>query len=249
MANSLSFNGTNLGTYGLIVNNVNLSDFQQRAVSQLIQDISYAFQPKHPPKSIECQVSVEGSTRAVLDGYLDSIKALIVTDTAHEVILDCLPARYWLARLETLSGRYRGPRLWQGMLVFVADDPMAYDMSETSSDFNINSDPDTVEEITGGNGYILPVYTLTAGEALTDITLLVENLTTDEELTWEGSLGNGEVLTIDVEHWIVYNEGVADMDTVSGKFPRLAPGVTNQIKVTDFSDSGTLNITYRNRYL
>jgi len=108
---------------------------------------------------------------------------------------------------------------------------------------------DTVVETTGSTASIEPVYTLTAGENLVAVTIKLANVTTDEELQWTGSLANGEVLEIDVPNWIVNKEGAASMATVTGQFPRLAPGAANTLTVTGFSTTGTLNITYRNRFL
>ena len=249
MANSLSFNDIDLSAYGLKVLNCNIPDFAQESASQLIQDISYSFKPKRPSKIFTVEVKVYAADRATLDGYLDSIKSVVVTETASKLELDSITGRYWLAKLSGLSGAYETFDIWMGAFIFQADDPMAYDNSETSSDHNIDADPDTVVEAVGGTGYVNPVYTLTAGEALTDVTIKVENLTTDEELQWVGSLGNGEELEIDVANWIVKKEGTADMATVSGQFPRLAPGQNNSIKVTGFSTTGALNIKYRERYL
>ena len=105
----------------------------------------------------------------------------------------------------------------------------------------------SVIEAVGGTGLVNPVYTLVAGETLSAITLKVENVTTDEELQWTGSLVDTDEIEIDVENWIVKKNSVADMATVTGQFPRLTPG-NNSIKVTAFSTTGTMNIKYRDTY-
>ena len=128
-------------------------------------------------------------------------------------------------------------------------DPMAYDNNEEDNNYDINADPKTITETTGGTGRIEPVYTLTAGEALTDVTITLENLNTEEALIWEGSLADTEVLVIDTVRWIVEKEGVASMVNMSGQFPRLVANQANSIKVTGFSTTGSLNIKYRDRYL
>jgi len=251
VANSFSFNGTDLSAYGLKLLNVNLPDFSQESHRQLIQDISYSFKPKRPPKVIQIDVVITGADRSTLEGYLDSIKSVIRTDAAYKLEIDFITDRYWNAKLDSITGAYNGPTFWGGMITFIADDSMAYDATETSSDHNIDADPDTIQETPGGTGYINPVYTLTAGEALNDVTIKVENLSTEEELQWIGSLGNGEELEIDVATWIVKKKGVASMSGLAStsKFPRLAPNQANSIKVTGFSTTGTLNIKYRDRYL
>jgi len=248
MSYSLNFNAVDLSGYGLVVTHSNLPDFRQDHDSQLIQNTSYGFKSKRPPKIINLDVIVSGATRAILDGYLDSIKSAIVHDTDKVLKIDIVTDRYWNARNIGFDGGYRAAGIWQGNITFQADDPMAYDNTETSSDFNIDSDPDTVIETVGGNGFINPVYTLTAGEDLSDVDIKVENIYTGEEMIWEGSLSNGEELEIDVAAWVVKKEGTEDMD-ISGIFPRLVGGINNSIKVTGFSTTGSLNIKYRARYL
>ena len=251
MANSFSFNAIDLSDYGLTLSHSDIPAFAQQSPSQLIQDISYSFQPKRPPKIINVDVDVKATTRALLDDYLDSIKFVIVGETAKVLKLDHIDDRYWNAKLDSVMGFYTSPYHWEGTISFKADDPMAYDNTAISSDHAIDSDPDTVLETTGGTGTILPVYTLTAKENLGAITLKVENVSLDEELQWDGSLTTNDEIEIDCPNWVVSKNGVADMADVSGKFPRLGGNLANTIKVTALYSTvaGELNITYRNRYL
>ena len=250
MANSMNFNGVDLSAYGLVITHSNIPDFKQQYDSQLIQDTSYGFKPKKPPKIISLEIAVLAATRILLDGYLDGIKSAIVTEIAKALKLDTIIGRYWNAKLTTFEGVYIITGMWEGMMVFQADDPMAYDNDETSSNHTLNvTDPKTIEEVTGGTGYIEPVYTLTAGELLTDKTILIKCINTDEELQWIGTVANGKELEIDVANWTVKNDSVASMSTVTGQFPRMKPNVTNQITVTGFGIKGSLNIKYRDSYL
>lgn len=251
MANSFNFNSTDLSAYGLKVLNFDIPNFAQQSESQLIQDISYGFQPKRPAKVIVIDVAITGADRSTLDGYLDSIKRILVSETAKALKIDAITDRYWNAKLEALSGYYNGATYWGGTVTLRADDPMAYDNSETSSDHSINADPKTVVEAVGGTGTVLPVYTLTAKENLGAVTIKLENLSLDEELQWDGSLTTDDELEIDVANWTVKKNGTEDMADVSGKFPRLAANLNNSIKVTGLYSSvaGELNITYRKRYL
>lgn len=254
MANSLNFNSTDLSAYGIIVKSSSIGNFRQEYESQLIQDISYAFTPKRPPKVIRLEVAVTASDnlRATLDGYLDNIKLKIVTDAAKVLKLDTISARYWNAKLTTFEGRYRSKGLFEGVMVFQADDPMAYANTEENNDHTIDATPKTITETPSGTGYILPVWTLTPGENRT-ATIKLENLTTDEEMQWTGTLLSGKDLVIDTDTWYVSNDGGDSMaEVVDGSvFPRLKPGVANSIKVTALYDAvnGNLNITYRNRWL
>lgn len=249
MSWSLTYNSIDLSTYGLIIAGPSVALSQLLSADSLqLADRGYASRSLLPPKTMSIPIYVQASTEAYLKSYIDAIKRICGEREEKELIFDFLDDRYWMARLEGLNGRLVGPLTFQGTLVFVADDPLAYSTSETSSDHNVDADPDTIQETPGGTAYIKPVYTLTAGENLSGITLLVENIALEEELQWEGSLAITEELEIDVVHFTVKKEGVEDMANVSGQFPRLIPNVVNYIKVTDFSNTGTLNITYRDTY-
>lgn len=251
MSYSFSFNEVDLSAYGLRVKNADIPNFAQQVESQLIQDISYSFRPKRPPKIFQVSVIVSAASRATLDGYLDSIKGTVVTEVACKLAFDSIAGRYWMAKLLDLSGEYHGVNLWVGSLLFQADDPLAYAASETDSNHSIDADPKTIVLTVAGTGFALPVFTLTAGEEITgyegDAEITIENLTTDESLTWFGEMDISEELEIDTDKWTVKLEGTEDM-AISGQFPRLQPG-NNSIRITGFSNTGSLNIKYRARYI
>ena len=250
MANSLTFNGTDLDTYGLVVVNRTSPGFRQRVDYTQLLDIAYPFGATREAKFISLAITVVGSSHADVESKLDSIKLILNQRDTKHLILDTQDDRYFNAQFVSLSGRYQSPVAFVGGLDFICPDPLAYDNSETSSDFNLDvSDPKTITETTGGTGYIKPVYTLKAGEALNAVTIKVECIETVEELQWTGSLANGEELEIDVANWTVKKEGSASMATVTGRFPRMLPNEDNSIKVTAFSTTGTMNITYRDTFL
>jgi predicted phage tail component-like protein len=250
MSFSINYNGTDLSTYGLTLK----SEMDALAValdynSVQLPDRSYVSRPQLPPKSLNFEVVVKATTSVLLQTYLDAIRRICAQLTDKPLILDVISDRFWEARFTGMSGQRIAPSVWEGTLSFVADDPLSYSTTQTSSDFSIDADPKTITESVGGTFRAKPLYTLTAGEALNDITLLVKNVTLDEELSWEGSLSNGERLTIDVPYWIVKVEGTADMADVSGEFPGLVAGQTNYITITGFGSAGSLNIQYRDTYL
>jgi len=248
VANSFSFNAVNMTDYGLVVKSAG-SPFTQSAPSIQLRDRSYAFDSFRPPRIIAINAQVTAATHTALRTALDSIKEKLNWRVDKQLILDNLSARYWMARFNTMQGMFEGPLSWNGNIEFTCTDPAAYSTSAVSNTSNVDADPDTIAETPGGNDYIYPVYTLTAGELLTAVTIKVENVTTDEELQWIGTIANGKALVINTPTWLVTNDGTADMDDVSGQFPRLAPNQANSIKVTAFSTTGTLNIAYRNRFL
>jgi predicted phage tail component-like protein len=250
MSRSFSFDGNDLADYGLIVSSPGDNPFSQLVSRIQLQDRGYAFRPQRSPRQIQVDFSVTGTSRANLDSNLDNIKRIITKLVVKQLIFDTLTDRYFDAILENFTGGYRSAVLFTGRMSFICPDPVAHSITETSSDFNIDADPKTVTEVVGGSAFLLPVFTLTAGEALAAITLLVENLTTLEEISIASlTLANTEVLVIDSERWLVTKEGTAEMSNVTGKFPRLEPNITNSIKVTAFGTLGTLNITYKEAYL
>lgn len=250
MSRSFSFDGNDLADYGLIVSSPGDNPFSQLVSRIQLQDRGYAFRPQRAPRRIQVDFWVTGTSRSNLDSNLDDIKRILTKLVVKQLIFDTLTDRYFDAILESFTGDYRSVDRFVGRLSFICPDPVAHSVDETSSDFNIDSNPKTITEVVGGSAFLLPVFTLTAGEALSGITLLVENLTTLEELSIASlTLANTEILVIDSERWLVTKEGTAEMSNVTGKFPRLEPNITNSIKVTAFGSLGMLNITYKEAYL
>lgn len=248
MGYSLSFGGVDLSTYELIITSPGINQLRQLESHVQLPDKGYAFRPMREPRYIRVKCAVTGTTRANLDVNLDTIKRVLTTLVTKQLIFDVLSGRFFNAMLENFEGDYLSTTLFEGVIAFICPDPLGYSITETSSDHNIDADPKTVNEVTEGTGFIEPVYTLTAGDVLDTVTIKVENIEGGEELQWVGSLNNGQMLEIDVATWAVKKAGVASM-TISGRFPRLKPNTTNQIKVTGFLTNGSLNIKYRNTYL
>lgn len=249
MANSLSFNGVDLSAYGLVVTNKNLPIKKISDYAQLM-DRSYSFDSKPPPKPISLNVSVRATSKAILEGYLDSIGLVLNEISDQQLILDSLSDRYFNARVENFEGAFEGPMLWRGIADFICYDPFGYDIVETSSDHTIDADPKTITETPGGTAVINPVWTWTPQDTYAGIT--IHNTTTDEEITWTGAINAAQVLEIDTVLWIVKLDGVESM-TISGRFPRLLPNIANSIEISDAwgagDPAGNLNIKYRDRYV
>lgn len=249
MSNSLSFNDVDLSAYGLTVMSRTASDFAQRADYIQLLDGAYPFGAERLAKPISLRVTVVGTSHADLETKLDSIKLVLNERTTKHLILDTLSDRYFNAQFVSFAGNYQSPVAFLGDLDFVCPDPLAYG-SEVSHNHALDvEDPKTITETTEGTGYIKPVYTLTAGEALNDVTIKVECIETGEELQWIGSLTIGQTLEINVATWLVRKADVASMATVTGQFPRLLPDTANRITVTGFGLVGALNITYKNTYV
>ena len=247
MANSFKYNGTDLSTYGLSITSSNAHIISQIIPSIQLKDRAYNSGYQRPARPFNFNIAVIGTGVSDVITKLDNIKKTMVTETSNQLILDVITTRYFNAQLESFDGTFSAPTVWEGSVSFTCADPLGYSTTETSSDFNIDADPDTVIEAVGGTGLVNPVYTLVAGGTLSTITLKVENVTTDEELQWTGSLVDEDEIEIDVKHWTVKKNDTESM-TISGEFPRLTHGA-NSIKVTAFGTTGTLNIKYRDTYL
>jgi predicted phage tail component-like protein len=249
MANSLSFGGTALSTYGLYVTSDDAYALSRLIETSQLQDKAFASSPKKEARTITLDVCIKGSSLSDLMSKVDNLKRVLMLGvTAEELILDILPSRYFNALCSGFAPKIDTTTTMSGTLSFLCADPRAYAVTPTSSDFNIDADPKTITETPGGSAYIQPVWTLTAGGTLSSVTIKLENVTTDEELQWTGSLAATDTLEIDSEHWTVKKNGTDSMATVTGQFPRLSPGIANTITVTGFSTTGTLNISYRDTY-
>lgn len=251
MAHSINFNEIDMSTYKLIVITPGVNLLRQLVSHIQLQDRGYAFRPVREPRCITVECAVTGTSRANLDVNLDVIRRTLTLLVPKKLIFDALSGRYFNAILGSFVGGYRGTTQFEGVIDFICPDPLGYKITPTDHDHDIDANPKTVDEAVAGTGYVAPVYTLTAKNALTEATIKVENLTTEEELIWVGDLAIDDDLVIDVENWIVKKNVTASMATVTGKFPRLKPNATNQIKVTGLfvTVTGNLNITYRETYL
>lgn len=253
---SLKYNNIDLSTYGLYVaaSGPSLATLLSSDIMQL-QDGAYAPASRAPAKPLVFGIVVTATTSAQLFSYLGDIKRVCAQKTAGQLILGIQTDRYYTARFESFTGRRVSPLVFEGELRFVADDPLAYSTSETPSGPHlITSNDITFEVVVGGTAYVKPVYTLTAGDALNNITLLVKNNDTKEEFSWGediGDIGDGHDFVIDSGLWYATNNAESAMSRVSGQFPRLKPGMTNEIRVRGFwvSNDGELNIVYTKAYL
>jgi phage-related protein len=246
---AITFNSTDLSTYGLtMTRNDALQAIQDIQTSQL-SDRSFASPPLRQPHSVLLSFALTGASLATNLTNLDNIKRiLLLPATDCQLILSVMPARYFLAQCVSVNPKIESKELFTGEITFTCADPYGYNTTPTSNTTNINADPKTLNETVGGSAYALPVWTLTAGDILAAVTIKLENLTTDEELCWTGSLAVTDTLVIDSYHWTVKKNGTDSMATVTGEFPRLSPGIVNSIKVTAFGTNGTLNIGYRDTF-
>jgi hypothetical protein len=117
--------------------------------------------------------------------------------------------------------------------------------------------PVAAQGVVPGTDFCKPVWTITAGEALTYIALTNSTLT--ETLRWTGNLAEDDLLRIDsdrqtieksVDSGATWTSAIAGM-TVGDPFPRLKSGVANSVSLTRTPSAGliSLALTYRGAFL
>jgi len=251
MSGSFTFNSVDFSAYGLTVNNDDSPAASRDIKTSQVLDNSFVSTPFAKPKRPRFNVQVVADDLTTLNSYCDTIKRLLLLHkVTKELKLDSTPGRYFNAICQDVDLQAQTPKLMSGSITFLCADPRAYAVTPTSSDFNIDADPKTVTEAPGGSAYIEPVWTLTAGETLTDAEIILKNETTDETFTITLSMVDEDVLVINSQTFEVELNDVnviADMADAA-VFPRLSPGIANTISVTAFGTTGTLNIAYRNTF-
>ncbi len=243
---SITFDGTNLSSYGL---SLITPDPSARLTANSYQMLHKAYAPESiaVPKTITLGVQISGTSQTDVESKLDSIKAVLNRRKDARLILSTSSDRYWMARFIDLSGAWSGPQLFWGSIAFICHDPFAYAVTETDATHNIDSDPKEISLTVAGSADALPVFVLAAGEAW-DSTLTLLNAVNGMEFTWADSMSSGEQLAIDCRSWYASLEGSSAMSGAGGQFPVLSPG-SNLISVAGFGSLGTLRIRYRARYM
>lgn len=159
----MKFNDIDLSTYGLIARRSPVLYMPGVGIENVqVGDKAYDFRAYLQPKVISVDVVVSSAT---LESDLDSLSKLLNPILGvKKLVLDKPDDRYYNAKVSGgFEYQFVGSKIAVGSIQFICPDPMAYDNDETSSDNNIDADPDTITEVTGGTGYIEPVFTLTAG--------------------------------------------------------------------------------------
>lgn len=176
--------------------------------------------------TLNCLIEAEDD-HGDIQAQIDRMNALFSRPTPAPLMLDRLPDRYWMAVLESpIEGVYVGGLAAHATLKFLAPDPRAYALSEEtvsgSGSFQI--------DMAGlGSAHADPVWTCAGGD--TSITLV--NTTTNERFTFVGETTLPGLIIDSRQESLVCRYTEMDdpvMSGVAGVFPRLAPGVVNEIE-------------------
>lgn len=271
MAHSISWDGTDLAgsSYGLTVVS---GGFPVVAPQRLdVQEIPYApdiAQGKHSgARAFSVDVMIVGTSTANLEAILDNLAALfdVERDTTKEKSLefdDYFNGRYWMVRYQggLEDADFEGDRTCTATLNFIAPDPFGHNTTErTSPDFTLTGTSHVIAVESGGapggTAIIRPVWILKDPTATGASTLVLNNTTTLESITWPNNLADNEWLEIDsqAQHIRKSVDSGANwtdsMGGVFGTFPTLDPDRQNSVTISGMTDGMTLTLTYRKRYL
>lgn len=273
MPKSMTYDGTNLADYGLQVTEYDvpeLADIEVNKHMAIFGDSEFT-SVNFTTRTIRVECTVKAGSKAELQSNMDSIKRLLNPILTDKVItLDAIEDRRFIGRLEEMgapSVKARWAFSFRMIFVCMAD---MQSVNETNASTAIATDPDTLT-ISAPDGSTSRIPTEfyvrnETGATLTSVTIILSNDTTNESITWKGTIqddywlrigsldSNGrhksvlEISTtngsdVDILEWVS-----AEVGYQSGDWPRLKGGVANDITVTGIS-TGTLEHTYRDRYL
>lgn len=223
-----------------------------------IQEVPFAMarsqRQSYSPRTFNVKVLIEGDDREDLESNISSLFSLFAEENDKALRFDAFrPNNQWFSRyqggLEDAS--FVGLSAIEATLTFIAPDPSGSEVDYTNITETITSSSHSFTLTTRGNWYANPLWTIKASHGASAITFI--NSTTTEELVWSGTLAPTEWLRIDSDRFFVEktsNSGsswAAQMLYVSGRFPRLAGGVENQLTIYGVTSGATLEASYRMR--
>lgn len=244
---SIKFNGTDLSTFGLELQQITAPLTQEAKFAQL-QDKAYLFEAVRPGKVIQLSCIIYADNLTDLLTKIDNINKVIAIKEPKQLILGHQTDRYWLAQFQQMTGPFTGIGAYEVELVFFAADPLAYAVDETTYTTMLNTDPWIGTLNVGGTAEASPVYTLTPQSGPFGDQIIFTNITTGQTLIIDKEPVVGDVIVIDTERWIVTNNSIPIMNLIEGQFPRLKPG-NNSLNISGLGDSPQLKVEYRGRFI
>jgi len=129
---------------------------------------------------------------------------------------------------------------------FSLSDPFAYYIQMLRSKTTISANPTTISVTVNGNALTRPIFRITNNSS--NITSLqIDNLTTNQSLTYTGSLATSSTLVVDTNDLSIKKDGVSDISNLTGEFDIImVPGI-NEIKITGLV-SGIAKIDWFDRW-
>jgi len=122
---SLTYNGTAMNVYGLIVNSHRLS-LDRIYDSIQTQDRAWAGKGQAAPVVITLQVTIVGTSREQILDRFSTLRGLFDQEEEEELKLDRYIDRYWMAKFDSFIGDFTKKNIWEGTLIFTCHDGKAY---------------------------------------------------------------------------------------------------------------------------
>jgi len=257
VANAFTFDGTDFSTLGVtyltaVPGVLPSPKFARDSVG--FRDLSVGGASTFPERTISIALHVHGTSASDLRDKLDSIALALSSREDAALSLDNWPSRYWMARVGSeVRPQPMGPLAAACEIEFVCADPFGYASVESTDD-------DTIEAaashefslVVGGTAPALPVFVVVPTAASAPV--VISNETTGEKISWENALAATDQIRINcsTQYIDVADQATetydASMLNVAGRFPTLAPGVTNNLIISGVP-SGAVGTTWRNRYM
>lgn len=128
---------------------------------------------------------------------------------------------------------------------FIAGVPFWVSVSKYRNKQVISASPTTYSITPGGNAYSKPKITIDADQGVDVTSVVLENLTSGEKLSYSATISSGNSLVIDCDKFTVENNSVDDIGNFSGDFLKLL-GRENKIKYT--GANCTIKVEYSDRW-
>ena len=258
MALSFTFNGVDFATLNVFIEARNwplFPNLQSGAQEIAGADGAIANPSRITRRSMPTDVVVSSGNETQLQLDVEAMAVALSGKEDAQLIFDDMIDRYWNARVVgQISPDYIGSRVSRFSIPFVAHDPHAFDVSEsTDSDSITVAAGQDVEYVVGGTSPAYPVYIITVNASATQIVLANDSDTARVE--WNGSLVSGDALRVTTDPSVQLFEKKFSgedswtnvMEDITGHFPALLPADTNTISVAGFT--GTLGVSWYNRFI
>lgn len=244
---SITFNGTDLSTFGLELQQIT-APFTQEAKFAQLQDKAYLFEAVRPGKVIQLSCIIYADNLTDLLTKIDNINKVIAIKEPKPLILGHQTDRYWMAQFQQMTGPFTGIGAYEIELVFFAADPLAYAVDETIYITTLNTDPWIRTLNVRGTAEASPIYTLTVGSAPYGSKIQFSNQKTSQTLILNQAPSAGDKYVIDTVRWLVLKNGVPAMKVVEGQFPFAKPG-SNTLSLSGAGAGATLKVQYHARFV
>jgi len=274
MAKSFTFDGIDLATYGLQVEDYSIAEMANIGFtsSAAVYGDAYFTSINHTTRSLALQCSVVAINTSALRDSMASIKSLLNPILSDKIIvLDHEPDRRYIGRMSSMSAP--AVKGFNGITFAIELECLAYtqDTDETNTAVaSITTDPDTLTvSSVPGTASRIPAEIYVRNETGADLTataITIANATTNETITWTGTLQDDRWLRFgDLDSDGRFSSSISRSNSTgsdpeaevysdvvsgftSGDWVRLKGGVDNSITITGIA-TGSMEVTYRGRYI